>query len=230
MHKSEVRKEIADRVLKRRSRYHLFDTLDPKKTVNVVIDMQNMFCEPGAPAEVAESRSVCGNINRLNEELRRLGGKVVWITSAATSDGTGSEWAMFVDNFVAADVRAKTVDYMKPGGHGQKLWRELETGERDMHITKNRYSCFTPGSSSLERVLRSYKIENVLITGTKTNICCESTARDAMQLDYKTVMVSDGCAALSDEEHRAALENVIQQFGDVMTTDEVIAVMRKKPN
>jgi len=155
---------------------------------------------------------------------------VIWITSAAMSDGAGSEWAMFVDNFVAAEVRSKTIDYMKPGGHGQKLWQELAVDAKDMHITKNRYSCFTAGSSSLERVLRSYRIENVLITGTKTNICCESTARDAMQLDYKTVMVSDGCAALSDDEHRAALENVIQQFGDVMTTDEVIAVMQRKPN
>ena len=64
MHKTDVRREIADRVLKRRSRYHLFDALDPKRTVNVVIDMQNMFCEPGAPAEVPESRSVSPNINR----------------------------------------------------------------------------------------------------------------------------------------------------------------------
>lgn len=230
MHKSDVRKEIAERVLRRRNRYHLFDTLDPTKSANVVIDMQNMFCEPGAPAEVPESRDICDNINRLNRELRRLGGKVVWITSAATSDGIGSEWAMFVDNFVAAEVRQRTIEYMKPGGHGQELWKELEVEPRDMHITKNRYSCFTPGSSSLERVLRSYRIENVLITGTKTNICCESTARDAMQLDYRTVMVSDGCAALSDDEHRAALENVIQQFGDVMTTDEVIAILQKKPN
>jgi ureidoacrylate peracid hydrolase len=230
MHKSDVRKEIVDRVLQRRRRFHLFDALEPGRTASVVIDMQNMFCEPGAPAEVPESRGICPNINRLNAELRRLGGKVVWITSAATSDGSGSEWAMFVDHFVAAEVRAKTIDYMKPGGHGQRLWHELDVAPNDMHVTKNRYSCFTPGASSLERVLRSYRIENVLITGTKTNICCESTARDAMQLDYRTVMVSDGCAALSEGEHRAALENVIQQFGDVMTVDEVLAVLRNKPN
>lgn len=230
MHNVDVRKEITERVLKRRNRYHLFDTLDPKRSVFVVVDMQNMFCEPGAPAEVSASRGIVGNINRLARELRQMGGKIVWISSAADSDGTGSSWSMFLDNFVAAGVRERTAEYMKPGGHGQKLWKDLEVGDKDFHVTKNRYSCFTPGSSSLERLLRSYKIENVLIGGTKTNICCESTARDSMQLDFKTVMISDANAALSDDEHRAALENVIQQFGDVMTTDETIAVLQKKPN
>lgn len=66
-------------------------------------------------------------------------------------------------------------------------------------------------------------IDTVLITGTKTNICCESTARDAMMLDFKVVMVSDCLAALSDHEHQAALENIIQQFGDVLTRQEVVA-------
>jgi ureidoacrylate peracid hydrolase len=53
-------------------------------------------------------------------------------------------------------------------------------------------------------------------------VCCESTARDAMMLDFKTVMLSDCCAALSDEEHRAALENIFQQFGDVSTASEAL--------
>ena len=51
-----------------------------------------------------------------------------------------------------------------------------------------------------------------------------------MQLDHQVVMVEDCCAALSDEEHRSALENMIQQFGDVMTVDEVVAVMKNRTN
>ena len=98
-------------------------------------------------------------------------------------------------------------------------------------MLKNRYSCFTPGSSQLERVLRGLKIENVLIAGTKTNICCETTApRRPMMLDYNVVMVDDCCAALSDREHLATLENMIQQFGDVLTADEVVALMRRQSN
>jgi len=69
-----------------------------------------------------------------------------------------------------------------------------------------------------------------LIAGTKTNICCESTGRDAMMLDFNAVMLSDCTAALSDEEHRSALENFIQQFGDVMTHQEAIELVGRKPN
>ena len=62
----------------------------------------------------------------------------------------------------------------------------------------------------------------MIVTGTVTNTCCESTARDAMMLNYKTVMVSDANAAASDEEHNASLANILRIFGDVMSTDEVI--------
>jgi ureidoacrylate peracid hydrolase len=61
-------------------------------------------------------------------------------------------------------------------------------------------------------------------------VCCEATARDAMMLDFKVVMVSDCCAALSDEEHQASLETIIQQFGDVLTRDEVLARLDGRSN
>ncbi|MYH35380.1 MAG: cysteine hydrolase, partial [Rhodospirillaceae bacterium] len=73
-------------------------------------------------------------------------------------------------------------------------------------------------------------IRNLLIAGTKTNVCCEATGRDAMMMDYRTVMVSDCLAALSDDEHRASLETFIQQFGDVMASAEVLAVLKNKGN
>jgi ureidoacrylate peracid hydrolase len=103
----------------------------------------------------------------------------------------------------------------------------LQTHSSDITLTKNRYSALVPGASTLERVLRNLGIDTVLVAGTKTNICCEATARDAMMLDFKVVMLSDCCAALSDDEHRSALENIIQQFGDVMTSDEALDRLAK---
>ena len=111
-----------------------------------------------------------------------------------------------------------------------KIWPELDVAPEDTQIFKNRYSALISGSSSLGSLLLGHGIDTLLIAGTKTNVCCESTARDAMMLDFKTVMLSDCCAALSDEEHRAALETIIQQFGDVMSGDEGLAVLRNKPN
>jgi ureidoacrylate peracid hydrolase len=96
------------------------------------------------------------------------------------------------------------------------------TGPADHTVLKNRYSALIAGSSPLERELRGMGVDTILVAGTKTNVCCESTARDAMMLDFKVVLIEDCCAALSDDEHRSALENIIQQFGDVMTASEVL--------
>jgi ureidoacrylate peracid hydrolase len=227
MHDSDVRQHIVDRVLARRGRYHLFDRIDPKRSAFVVIDMINMFMEPGAPAEVPASRGIVDSINRLSAAARPLGCRVVWITSPIGAVGGTTEWDKFYKVFVAEAVQARTVAASAPGSHGQALWPGLEVAPDDLHIGKNRYSALIGGASQLERVLRSFGIDTVLIAGTKTNVCCESTARNAMMLDFNVVMVRDCCAALSEEEHRATLETVIQQFGDVMTVDEVLAAMRR---
>ncbi len=127
---------------------------------------------------------------------------------------------MFFNNVVADDVRNRTMISLMP--EKQHVWPELVTSTEDVIVIKNRYSAFISGSSSLEPMLRNYGIDTILIAGTKTNVCCESSARDAMMLDFKVVMVSDCCAALSNEEHLATLETFTQQFGDVMTWKEVI--------
>ncbi len=146
------------------------------------------------------------------------------------TDGETSAWNKFFDNFVSAEMRARTLAASAPGSSGQELWPELETAAADFVVEKNRYSALIAGASSLERLLRSIGVDTILISGTKTNVCCESTARDAMMLDFDVVMVSDCLAALSDDEHLGALENVIQQFGDVMNSEEVLAVLSRRRN
>ena len=228
MHKVTVRQEIIDRVLARRGRYHWFEDIDPRRTALVVIDMQELFCAPGGAAEVAVSREIVPPINELASELRKLGVPVIWVLHANAQSSGRSDWELFFNYVVADNVRQKTLESLAPGR--QKVWSGLTVEPNDMTIIKNRYSALVSGSSGLERLLRSVGIETILIAGTKTNVCCEATARDAMMLDFKVVMVSDCCAALSDDEHRSALENVIQQFGDVMTSDEVLERVRRQSN
>ena len=228
MHKVNVRQEIVDRVLARRGRYHWFEELDPRRTALVIIDMQELFCAPGAPAEVPGSREIVAPINQLTEELRQIGVPIIWVLHANTQGGGRSDWELFFNFVVADEVREKTLRSLAPGR--QQVWSGLTVGTSDTTVIKNRYSALIPGSSSLERLLRSLDIDTVLVAGTKTNICCEATARDAMMLDFKVVMVSDCCAALSDDEHRSALENIIQQFGDVMTGEEVLHRLRRRSN
>lgn len=225
MHSSGVRQHIIDRVMARRGRYHLFDKLDPARTAFLIIDMINMFVEPDAPAEVPPSRGIVDNINGLTEKLRGLGARIIWITSPIMSNGTDSEWNLLFDLIVSDDMRERTMQACLPGSPGQQLWPELAVADSDFHVPKNRYSAMIGGSSPLERLLRSLGVDTILIGGTKTNVCCESTARNAMMLDFNVVMVEDCNAALSDEEHQAALETIIQQFGDVMTAEEIIKVL-----
>ena len=87
---------------------------------------------------------------------------------------------------------------------------------------KSTYSAFTPDASEINAAFRKRGIESVLITGTATNVCCELTARDAMMHDYRVIMVSDGNASFTDEEHATTLNNFLMFFGDVLSTDEVV--------
>jgi len=104
--------------------------------------------------------------------------------------------------------------------HWARHHNHMLTPER---AKKTTYSAFMPDASEINATLRKRRIESVLITGTATNVCCESTARDAMMHDYRVVMVSDGNASFTDEEHATTLNNFLSFFGDVLTTDEVIA-------
>ena len=225
MHNVSIRPHIIERVLARRGDVHWFSRLDPARSALLVIDMQNTFCLPGGPAEVPLSRAIVPNINRLAGRLRALGVPVIWIVHANTSRGDRSDWDVFFNHVVRnPEVRRRMTASLAP--ERQAVWQELKVDPADLTVVKNRYSALAHGASPLERVLRSLGVDTVLVAGTKTNVCCDSTARDAMMLDFKAVMVSDCCAALSDDEHLAALETFIQQFGDVMTADEVLARMK----
>src|SRR5262249_3666820 len=108
-----------------------------------------------------------------------------------------------------------------------ELWPELVVLPGDEIIKKYRYSAFMPGTSALPDRLRSRGLDTVLITGTVTNVCCESSARDANMTNFRTIMVSDGNAALSQEEHDASLTAFYNTFGDVMAREMTMAGLRR---
>jgi ureidoacrylate peracid hydrolase len=224
MRSVEIRREIVERVLARRGKLHLFDKLDPRKTALLVIDMQNAFVAPGAPVEVPAAREIVPAINRLAAELRKRGVPVIWVMHENAKDG--GDWDGFFGRFVAPESRAKAAAALTAGNPMQTLWRELDVSRSDLRVAKSRYSAFI--KNDFEKTLQQRGIDTLLIAGTKTNVCCECTARDAMMLDYKVVMLSDCTAALSDDEHRATLENMIQQFGDVLTADEALSLFDRR--
>ncbi len=96
-----------------------------------------------------------------------------------------------------------------------------------MTIDKTRFGAFVPGASDLHETLQARGIDTLIITGTLSNCCCESTARDAMQMNYKLIFVSDANAAVTDAAHNATLDNMCMLFADVRPTDEVLDVVRR---
>jgi ureidoacrylate peracid hydrolase len=225
MHAVEIREAIVQRVLARRGRLHLYDRLERERTALVVIDMQNAFVAPGAPVEVPAARGIVPNINRLAAELRKRGVPVIWVLHQGEKDG--SDWKGFFGAFVRPEARAGAAQALSLGSDMQKLYPEVKPDAQDLFTTKSRYSALVGPSTPLAAILKERRIGTLLIAGTKTNVCCECTARDAMMLDYRVVLLSDCTAALSDEEHLASLENVIQQFGDVLSSDEALALLDK---
>lgn len=222
MHPTQLPPHVIDRILFRRGRLHGFERVDSARTALVVIDMQNVFCADGAAVEVATAREIVPNINRLAQATRAAGGLVVWVQMTVAKR---EEWALVLDNLLSPAQAERVLDSIKPGSEGHALWPAMETDPADLTIYKNRYSAFLPSSSTIAQELRQRGIENVIIVGTLTNVCCESSARDAAMQDFKTFMISDANAARTDDEHLATLVNFIQTFGDVRSTDEMIFLL-----
>jgi ureidoacrylate peracid hydrolase len=226
MHKLTIPQAVVDRVVARHGREHVHEDLDPTKTALVVVDMQNAFMLPGvAHSPCLMAQEIVPNINRLAQGVRETGGTVVWIQTLYTDD-TLQNWSTLYD-MLGTKGTEKRAKALAGGSKGYELWPDLEVKSDDLIVVKNRYSAFIQGSSNLEQVLRERGIDTVLITGTVTNVCCESTARDAMMLNFKTVMITDGNAAVTDDDHNASLIGFYLIFGDIMSTDFALGCLRR---
>ena len=225
MHEIRISPDSIAKVSCRTGRQHPYDTLDPRKAALVVIDMQNHFMAPGFMAETPTAREVVPNVNRLAQALRDMGGHVVWIQNVTT--GTRESWSTYHEFLQMPERAAKRYASMEDGAEGHKLWPGLEVLPEDACMNKRRYSAFLQGSSDIERHLRARGIDTVMVVGVATQVCCESTARDACMLNFKTLMISDACATDSDELHNASLNAFYQNFGDVQSVEEVIASLQR---
>ncbi len=225
MHKIAISQAARDRMATRMGKPHPFDAIDPRRAALVVIDMQNYFVKPGHQGEVPLAREIVPAINRLAAELRRRGGHVVWVRNG-TAD-TRESWSNY-HNYLQKPERAeRRLKAMEFGEDGYAYWHLNDIRPEDVQITKKRYSAFIQGSSDIELQLRDRGIDTLLIAGTATNVCCESSARDAMMLNFKVVMVADALATHTDEEHNATLSHFYGQFGDVQTVDEVVQSLQR---
>jgi ureidoacrylate peracid hydrolase len=226
MHKLDIPQWVTDRIIAKYGREHVYEDLDPARTALCVIDMQNAFMLPEvAYAYTPMAASIVPNINRLAATVRETGGTVVWVILTFDEQSI-EEWSTLY-HMSGAERSARRRIALTEGHKGHALWHELEVRPEDLTVSKRRYSAFLQGASDLPDVLRGRGLDTVLIAGTVTNVCCESSARDAMQLNFKTVMVTDANAALTDEEHNWSLISFYNALGDIMSTDMLIDRLRR---
>jgi ureidoacrylate peracid hydrolase len=227
MHKVDIPQAIIDRVIRHRGKEHVYENLDPRKTALLVVDMQNAFMMPGvAHAYCAYAESIVPNVNRLAQAMRETGATVVWIKTTF-GDQSLISWPVLHD-MAGAERTERRNAALAEGSKGHEFWSGLDMRPSDLIVNKDRYSAFIQGSSNIAEVLKGRGIDTVVVTGTVTNVCCESTARDAMMTNFKTIMVTDANAAHTDEEHNASLIAFYLSFGDVMSTDDLVSCLRRK--
>jgi ureidoacrylate peracid hydrolase len=225
MHELSIPTHVLERVIRRAGRPHPFDVIEPAKTALVIIDMQNYFMKPGFQGEVPMARKIVPTVNRLAAATRELGGHVVWVKN--TTSGTRESWSVLHDWLQTPDRRDRRYASMELGQEGHALWGELDARPEDAQIVKKRFSAFIQGSSDIEAYLRGRGIDTLLIGGTATQVCCESSARDAMMLNFKVIMVPDALATYSDEEQNISLRAFYSNFGDLQTADQAIASLKR---
>lgn len=214
---------VIDRVMQKRGKLAVYDRFEPNKTALLVIDMQNFYV-----GEIASVVGIIPNINRIAARMRQLGGHVFWVGMTA-GEGGESRWRIYHDYFFTREKGANHRDQLSPGHEGHKFHKDLDIQPGDEIVYKSRFSPFVKGASDLDDILRRKGVDSLIVTGTATNMCCESAARDAMMIDYKVVMVADANGARYPEDHLAGLTSFYQSFGDVRTTDEVLNDLLPKP-
>jgi nicotinamidase-related amidase len=171
--------------------------------------------------DVPSAVAIIPVINRLAAAVREKGGVVAWVKMVAGRNGE-SLWPIYHDYFFTPENAARHRDNLTEGASGQELRADLDVAEGDLIANKSRFSAFIPGKSDLPGMLEARGIHNVIITGMLTNFCCETSARDAMMLDYRVAMISDANAARFQEDHDVGFTTVFQSFGDVVTADQMV--------
>lgn len=228
MHQTEIRNDVLTRILKRRGRRHIHSQVDAARTALVIIDMQNAFVDSANPSAVPVAQQIVPTINRLGVELRNHGGTVAWVYSTF-DDTTKTNWNAFFGGVYSDEFSEAVIDQLRINSPGHALWHELDVHPQDTQFSKDRFSAFLPGHCDLPAYLQEQAIDTVLIAGTVTNVCCESSARDALMQNFNVIMISDANAALSDADHNASMTAIAQTFGDVMSCDDLLQRLQAAP-
>lgn len=187
----------------------------------VVIDMQNGFChKQGSFAKMgmqSDPTAIVPHINQLRSAFRAANIPVFFVRTgynATYSDRRPHD----------RGDRVEQLGGLLKGSWDAEMIDELTPGPHEEIVNKTRNSAFL-GTCSLEKILKERGVNHLILTGVGTDVCVESTARDAYQMDYRVTTVSDATGTCTEADHLAAL-HALRLFGGTASTAEVIKAIQ----
>jgi nicotinamidase-related amidase len=187
--------------------------LNPAASALLVVDMQRFFLDAGSPTYTPGGPAIVPTLKRLTAAFRDAGRPVIFTRHVHHPD----------------DLDSGIMGWWWPGKclegtEASEIHGELAPLSNEKVVLKHRYSAFY--NTDLETVLRCLKVEDLVVSGIMTNLCCESTARDAYFRDYRVFVPADGTAAINEDMHLASLLNLAYGFAYVTTCDVLATQLR----
>jgi ureidoacrylate peracid hydrolase len=203
----------------------LKDRCDPKYAALVVVDMQNDYISPKGSAgkrgeDCSAAIAMVPNMIRLIDEARRIGLTIVYIRTLH------SEWTD-TPSWIFRSSQKSGLNTCREGSWGAEFYEGIAPLPSERVVIKHRYSAFI--NTDLNTVLKARNIQSVLVGGVATNVCVETSARDAYMYDYYVTMIEDCSAAYDPKLHMGTLENIRRHFGLVASSGEIIDAWKTLP-
>jgi nicotinamidase-related amidase len=183
--------------------------LNPGRSALLVIDMQNFFLNPASPSFTCGGLAILPNLKKLIQAYRKANLPVIYTRHVHHPD------------LLDAGIMGWWWQGMCREGYPEsEVHPDLAPQPGEKQVLKHRYSSFY--NTDLETILRVMKVEDLVISGIMTNMCCESTARDAYFRDYRVFFLADGTGSITEEMHLASLLNLSFGFAWITTVNEII--------
>ncbi len=191
--------------------------VEPQRMALINVDMQNCFVH-NSPIAAPDGLALLGRINQLTAVCRAAGIPVIHTSHVLRPDGSNMG--------LLAEIEPVKAGMINQGATSAALHQDLVVDPRDILLEKPRFGAFY--GTDLDMILRTRGIDTVIIAGIATNVCCETTAREAMVRDFRVFFLSDGTTtfgmgdATGAELQKATLATLGLVFAHIITLDELV--------
>ncbi len=182
--------------------------LDPARCALLVIDMVKYFADPGGRNYLPATHAIIPNIKRIAESFRALGSPIIFTRHCHQGEHDLGMLGKFFS------------DYIRCHQPESQIIHQLEPTDHDVVMTKNTYDAFH--NTELEKRLLDWGIDQVLITGCLTHLCCETAARSAFVRGFEVYLVADGTASSMELFHVNSLISLANGFAVILDSEGVI--------